>query len=386
MPICPFCSLHCADLQIVRDGQTVASLSPDCPKAQAGFAQAVQALAAAPLPDTLQEARRLVKSARRPLIVIGGAVSCAAQQQAAALARHLNAWVDTPASLGGCALPWASLEAGWPGCTLGELSARAKTVVLLDAPLQKEWPRFSSRFLGRPVDPPTQLNLLGHELHSSLANNIARTEITTLVKLRLCLRGETGETIPELQRAAGMMQNTSWGVIVFGPQVAAGGRMLANELTGLIEDLSHAKGSRWQALYLPGGSNWPGASQALSSETGFPCAVRFIAHQAQFSPSEYSAAILLERCAPDLALFVGEADWLSSSALNRLAGIPSIVLSSQPPAGEYSLWLPSALPGIDGEGYFLRADSLPAYLAPLLPSQRPSVELLLSEIIGEDWR
>ncbi len=387
---CPFCSLHCDDLEISLEEQNLTSLFPICPKGINGFSNALSSLASNKKDKSSENWKedwtrtiQLIKTAHHPLVIIGGGISYTAQRLAAALARQINAWADSPASLGGCALPWTAVEVGLTTCTLGELRANAEILILLDIHLEEDYPRFTNRIWRPGTQQPELLEINSHELFQITDQDPNEPLIKTLVHLRLCFSNFFTEPVIELCHTIGKMLDVSRGAIVFSSRLVSGGRMLTIELFGLLHKISVAHRCNWQALYLPGGSNWPGASQALSAESGYPCAVHFSPRQVKFSPIMYSATNLIEQNAPDLVIGVGDIGWLSTKALNRLRETPTIVINSVPLMENVGIWLPIALPGVDDKGIFLRADNVPVHLSPLIASQNPSAEYILQNIMEE---
>ena len=199
-----------------------------------------------------------------------------------------------------------------------------------------------------------------------------------------------GVPMAVLRDLAERMKGCQCGVFFFGLGLTQRGVGHANveALLRLTRDLNAH--TRFHARRMRVYGDVAGADTVLCWQTGYPFSVNLARGYPRYSPGEYSANDLLGRGEVDACLLVGSEgiEPLSAAAKEQLAKIPVIVLDypqADIPALEQPL-IPAvkfttAVYGIHCPGTAYRMDEIPIPLRPVLSSEYPSDDEVLSAIL-----
>jgi formylmethanofuran dehydrogenase subunit B len=414
---CTFCGCLCDDLVLTIAGGRIASARNACEMARerlvglsttAPPAGNVQDDAAA-----VDEAVRLLRAARAPVIVGLSASSNQTVGRAAALADRIGAVVQVggPASSARIA---AFQRGGLVSATLGDVKNRADVVVFWATdPLSthpRHWERYSvepkGRFIPEGRDGRT-IVVLDHERTATAERADVflqidpERELETLWVLRGLARGvsmsgsgmerATGRAASELENLIEMMKLARYGAWFSGPLAGRGPIALAEArhqaVAGLVRDLNTPT-SRFVALGMGEPGNAHGAEAVLAWQTGLTPSVDLGGGFPEALPGATSAVERLARGEADCVVVVGESaldDW-PGPARARLAETPWIFIGSpeSPHAQSATVALAAATAGLDEDGVVTRVDgvSLPirAVRQCTWPSQGERLAALLSKI------
>jgi formylmethanofuran dehydrogenase subunit B len=415
---CTVCGCVCDDLKLtVQDGRIVGTeracnLAEPWLLAQDARRPPVAEMAGCPVPleSAVGAAARILKGAKAPLIYGLSRSSTQGQRQAVALADALGANIDTTASL--CHAPsiMALQQVGESTCSLGEIRNRADLVVYWGSNPAVSHPRHMERYGAFPVGQFVPGGREGRTLvvvdiqptaTSEQADTFLQVEPGSDFDLLWTLRGLVqglafpdesigGVSMSVLRDLAQRMKICRCGVFFFGLGLTQRGVGHANveALLRLTRDLNAH--TRFHARRMRVYGDVAGADTVLCWQTGFPFSVNLARGYPRYSPGEYSANDLLARGEVDACLLVGSEgiEPLSAAAKEQLSRIPVIVLD-YPQADIPATQLPlvpavkftTAVYGIHRPGTAYRMDEIPIPLRPVLKSDYPSDDDVLSAIL-----
>lgn len=336
------------------------------------------------LDQALDEAARILKAARYPLVYGLRWATCEAQRLAVDLAEAIGACLDVDATPGERAFLLASRAVGVATCTLGEVRQRADLVVFWGGdPLEshpRHWGRYSVSARGRFVAGRRERTVVvvsSGPTKSAHAADLAVAvapgqDYEVLAMLRAAVKGiPIDQTIPApLTQLADRMRACRYGVLFLGDGLIGGddGLLNAEAALGLVNDLNQI--TRFRALPLGGPGNAVGAFEVLTWRTGAPFAISFAAGEPRWEPHEYSAAGLLARGEPDAVLLVcADMAGLPAAAREHLTRIPVVALDWRPSdiARQARVAVTVARPDLAG-GTAYRVDGVPLSLRGVLPA------------------
>ena len=400
---CTVCACVCDDLRVtVRDGRIV-DYQPFCSRIGDWFHQQNSAVPVAAtrsgaeiaLEQAVQEAASLLRTARSPLIYGLSRSSTEGQRAALALADRLGATIDTTASEGHAPSILALQQSGESTCSLGEIRNRADLVIYWGSdPLQSQ-PRHLERYTMRPgmLTPRGRADRTLVVIDSRQTQTSAEADLVLHVEpqqdfealwtLRGLLKGvepaagtRTGIPLDQLRDLADRMKTCRCGIIFFGYGLVLQpmGNHNVEALLQLVTELNEF--TRFYARRMRVAGDVSGADSVLCWQTGYPFSVSLSRGYPRYNPVEFSAADMLERGEPDVAVLVGSASLESfpPAALDHLKKIPTILLDHphSTVAFEPTLRITTAIYGIHRHGIAYRMDEVPIPLRPLLPSNHPS--------------
>lgn len=415
---CTVCGCVCDDLKLtVQDGRIVRTegacgLAEPWLLAQDSRRPPAAEIAGCPVPwkSAVAKAAEILRAAKAPLIYGLSRSSTQGQRQAVALADALGANIDTTASL--CHAPsiMALQQVGESTCSLGEIRNRADLVIYWGSNPTISHPRHMERYGAFPTG---QFVPGGREGRTLVVVDVQPTESSK--EADLFIQVEPGGDLDVLWTLRGLVQGLSFsdeaiagvpmavlkdlaermktchcGVFFFGLGLTQRGIGHANveALLRLVRDLNAH--TRFHARRMRVYGDVAGADTVLCWQTGFPFSVNLARGYPRFSPGEYSGNDLLGRGEVDACLLVGSEgiEPLSTAAKEQLAKIPVIVLDypqadipalTQPlfPAVKFT----TAVYGIHRPGTAYRMDEIPIPLRPVLKSDYPSDDDVLSAIL-----
>lgn len=437
---CTVCGCVCDDLKLtVEDGRIVRAdgaceLAEPWLLAQDSRRPAAAEIAGRPVSfeAAVAKSAEILKGAKAPLIYGLSRSSTQGQRQAVRLADALGANIDTTASL--CHAPsiMALQQVGESTCSLGEIRHRADLVIYWGSNPAVSHPRHMERYAAFP---PSQFVPGGREGRTLVVVDVQPTATSELADLfiqvepgsdfdflwtlRALVKGveppedfqncrmglqsrpkntrtgqeshpTSGQPMAVLRDLAERMKRCQCGVVFFGLGLTRKGIGHANveALLRLVRDLNAH--TRFHARRMRIYGDVAGADTVLCWQTGFPFSVNLARGYPRYSPGEYSANDLLARGEVDACLLVGSEgiEPLSAEAKQQLTKIPVIVLDY--PLADIPVLEPPLVPavkfttavyGIHRPGTAYRMDEIPIPLRPVLKSDYPSDDEVLSAIL-----
>lgn len=411
---CTACGCVCDDLQIQVQDNFVSLEGPECELARRWYHQQNLVLHPAAAIDggqvelqvALHRTIELLKSADNPLIYGLSRSSTAGQREAIRLADFIGANIDTTAST--CHAPsiMAIQMVGESTGTLGEVRHRADLVIYWGVDPIESHPRHMERYAVDPIGLFTPHGRGSRTLvvvdsrHTNVARQAdlfipvrADQQFEVITALRCLLRGEDlvgceklGADRASLDQLVELMKSCRCGVVFFGLRLVQEplGHLHAAALLKLVAELNSHSHFYARRMRIPG--DVTGADTVLCWQTGYPFSVNLARGYPRYNPGEFSAEELLERREVDSCLFVGSEGIreFSADAIAALDSIPTIVLDHAfaEPAIAPSVWITTAVYGVDLPGCAYRMDEVPIRLRQVRSSPYPSDDAILAEICG----
>lgn len=401
---CLACGCACDDIELMVSGGRVTKARNACVlgkpwllnEPMASSTVATMNGSPASLDSALDEAARLLRAARYPLVYGLRWATCEAQRAAVDLAERLGACLDVDATPGERAFALATRVAGVATCTLGEVRQRADLVVFWGGdPLEshpRHWGRYSVSARGRfvagrrdrtvaVIAPGPTKSARAADLAVSIAPG---QDYESLWILRALVRGVRIEPeVPApLEDLAERMRGCRYGVLFLGDGLIGGrdGLLNAETALALVNDLDRV--TRFRALPLGSAGNAIGAFEVLSWRTGAPLAISFACGPPRCEPLEFAAAGLLARGEADAALLVAaETAQLPEAARQHLMRIPLVALDWRPSemTSRARVAVAVARPDLGG-GTAYRVDGVSLPLRPVVSSPLPSLDAVLRQL------
>lgn len=325
---------------------------------------------------SLAEAGKMLRKARRLLVMGLGGVSTEAQRVAVAIADRLGGVADWTTAPSDAAAMIAMQTVGAVGATYGEAAQRADLVL----------------YWGMPEVPLPGFDRIGDaasrevlEVGGASFPLAAGADYEALHILRAILAGVevagvevAGADLALWKQLADKLTAANYVVIVPCPSLAKQGPATLASLTQLAQQL-HAT-TRVAVVTPPSDDNRLGAENVLTWQTGAPLAVDFAAGYPRYGPGEFDAATLLERAEADAVLLVDnrETARLSDAARKQLRSTPRVVLTggSSDETAEFLFETPSLKAA---RGTYYRGDGL----ALLLRGEDAIAETILKQLLEQ---
>jgi len=402
---CTRCACVCDDLTLTVQQNRIVATERACHLAEGWYLRQNTVPAPVALLDgqpcdlttAIDTAAEWLFRSQFPLIYGLSGSSTPGQRAAVALADELGATIDTTASEGHAPSLLALQQSGESTGSLGEIRHRSDLVIFWGADPESTHPRHLERYslfakgeqIPRGREDRT-LVVIDHrdfrnqtDPHADVVIKLKDQEdFAALWVLRLLVRGETptDEFTTQLPMAAlrdlaTRMRACRSGVIFFGYGLARQplGHRVVEALLRLVIDLNEH--TRFHARRLRMLGDVAGADNVLCWQTGYPFSVNLSRGYPRYSPGEFSAADVLARGEPDVALLVGSerVDHFPPAAFETLAKIPTILLDS--PLTELN-WTPRlrfnvATYGVHLPGTAYRMDDVPIPLRAPLTTDLP---------------
>lgn len=412
---CTRCACVCDDLTLtVRDNRIIEAKQA-CHLAQDWYLRqnsvdigsAILAGQPCELDHAIETAADWLSASKYPLIYGLSGSSTPGQRAAVALADLLGASIDTTASEGHAPSLLALQQTGESTGSLGEIRHRSDLVIFWGADPEATHPRHLERYslfakgeqIPRGREDRT-LVVIDHRQYRNQTDEQAdvviklkdHDDFAALWVLRLLVRGESPNPeltadlpMDQLRDLAHRMRTCRSGVVFFGYGLARQplGHRVVEALLRLVIDLNEH--TRFHARRLRMLGDVAGADNVLCWQTGYPFSVNLARGYPRYAPGEFSAADMLARGEPDVALLVGSerVNHFSKEALAYLATIPTILLDS--PLAE-NAWTPRlrinvATYGVHLPGTAYRMDDVPIPLRSALKTELPSDADVLQAMI-----
>ncbi|WP_457555157.1 formylmethanofuran dehydrogenase subunit B [Candidatus Pyrohabitans sp.] len=398
--ICSFCGTLCDDIEVVVEDNRIVDVKHACRIGTAKFLSSNELehrllkpmvrkngkLVETSLDEALDRAAGILKSAIKPLLYGWSSTSCEAQSAGIELAEELGGVIDATVTVCHGPSVLAVHDAGYPGCTLGEVKNRADLVIYWGSNPMHGHPRHLSRYSIFPRGYFRERGQSDRELvvvdvrktdTAKIANRFIKVNYGEDYELISALRkvvngGELREEsvagVPrkEIIELAEKMMNCQFGVLFFGmglTQSYGRHRNIDNAIC-LVRDLNvHTK---FVMQPMRGHYNVVGFSEVLGWQAGFPYAVDFGRGFAWYNPGETTANDVLQRGECDAALVIASdpVSHFPRKSVEHLAKIPLVAIDIHPtPTTQIAdVVIPSAIAGIEVEGTAYRMDSVPLRL------------------------
>lgn len=422
--VCPGCGCLCDDLSLTFHDGRIVSFEPRCTLGERWFrnhAVATQPITelngiATPYEAALRKAITLLEQADYPLIYGLSRSSTPGQRAAVALADRIGAAIDSTASM--CHGPsiMALQEVGEVTCTLGEVRNRSDLVIFWGCHPAVSHPRHAERYSvfakgrftpeGRGSRKIVMIGDADKVADWKLSPEGAEPDLIIPVppdgdfemvtQLRALLQGvQLGDVSPSLLHLMELIKNCRYGTVFFGLGLAGSrmwegskpqntGHIHVAALLKLVAELNAV--TRFTARRMRMQGDVSGADNVLLWQTGYPFAVDLSRGYPRYNPGEFSANELLERQDSDLCVIVGAETlpYFSESARDYLRKIPTIVIDYPNSPLEFTptVRFTTAVYGLHAAGTAYRMDNVPLSLRAMQPSQYPTDEEVLSELLA----
>jgi formylmethanofuran dehydrogenase subunit B len=383
---CPFCGIHCDDLEVGRTDGALQVRRNGCPKANPNFERQLPRAGPAVRgnPASLEEAIRaaadLIREARLPLF--GGlATDVDGMRAAMALADRAGGVVDHALS-GALAHNVTVLQtSGWITSTLTEARNRADLFIIVGSDVHRLHPRFFERVVCADesmfdtVPQKRTVVFLGQGLDTSGATGTRIGEVIALpcpldqvgevlAALRAVLRGTrlnvpeiAGVPLSEIEALAQRCRAASYGVMVWAPPglASAEADLTVQLVCDIVRDLNQTQ--RFAGLSLGGSEGAATASSVATWQSGFPLRTSYASGRPDYDPVRYAIPHLLAEGHGDvlvwLASFTTELPPPETDVPTIVLGTPGLPLP-RPPA----VFIPVGTPGLDHAGRIIRCDGV----------------------------
>ncbi len=410
--VCTFCGCLCDDINLTIEDNRIVKVEKACGNGRGlfeGYDPAPKRPkimgTEASYQEAVNEASRILKSARYPLIYGLSSTSSEAQRMTVQLAELIGASIDSTSSVCHGPTGLAMQAVGEPTCTLGEIKNRADLLIFWGCnPLvthSRHFARYSAMPKGRFVPE-------GRRDRKVVVVDVRRSETAksadmylqikqgcdfeVLLVLKALVMGRSldavevgGIPVKLLQQLAGEMKACRYGVIFFGMglTMTKGRDLNVRGVLSLVRELNDH--TRFSALPMRGHGNVTGADQVMSWLCGYPFAVNYSRGYPRYGPGEFTAVDLLCSGEADCMLVIASdpAAHFPAPAVRHMETIPVIAIDPMDSltAAKASVYFPTAMYGVDCEGTAYRMDGVALRLKAPLKRQRPSDEEVLQALI-----
>jgi formylmethanofuran dehydrogenase subunit B len=366
---CPFCSLHCFDLNLdIRNGNLV-SCAPGCPLAFREYAKSLKDLEVSQLSvpsieieQDILKAASWLNEASQPLVIISSSSSQEAACSTVKLAKKLDAILCTDRGQLTEALNTAMVSTGLISATLGEIETQ-KNLVFIGLEDDKI-PRFEESITSNQ-----EKNILRIEKHPSMDE---------IRQWRQEMNNSTGNPDKSASRWPDNAIDQIKGAILFGE------RGILDNTQEIIEFLLWVRQmdeqGTWYGTPIISDPNLNGITETFLSLIGFCDRIKFSNGNVKFNPYLYRPNELIKNKQVDCVLLVGGTTGIELIKDND-SNIHTIQINSCNQIKKNGIWLPSALPGLDDGGQMARLDNVLVSMKPLIQSNRLPVGKVLDNLV-----
>jgi formylmethanofuran dehydrogenase subunit B len=412
---CTYCSCVCDDIDLTVEGQRITVAERACELGERWFLQqrVVQRPAClihgqpATLAEGIEQAARILASAKYPLVYGLSNTTTEAQRMAVAIADWIGGNVDTTTSVDHGPSGVAFQGVGEVTCSLGEVRNRGDLLIFWGTDPAVSHPRHFSKY---SLQPKGLFVPRGRADRTCVVIDVQPTEsakdadVFIQIKpgsdfevawiLRALAAGipidadqvqaETGQPLSVWQDLIARMKQAKFGVLFYGKGVTLtrGKHVNTEAILALTRDMNRY--TRFTCRSNRGHGNVAGADNVLTWRTGYPFGVNLSRGYPRFNPGEYTAVEMLARQEPDAALIIASDPVANFPQPTRehLASIPYVALDPQESATTRSaaVAFTVATYGINVPGTVYRMDDVPIPLRPAFDSPFPSDLEILSGI------
>jgi len=404
---CPFCGLLCDDLRIAVVERAATVLANGCTKSRRLFSATPDA-DTAPLmngkPVALEvaasKAAAILREARQPVLISAG-TDVAGMRALLELAERTGGVVDHGAGDAMMRNLLVLQDSGWISTTLTEVRNRADLLIVAGTDISSRFPRFFERLFGEfdslfttgereicflgamPDDLPAPLKARARSVavEPERLGEVFGALRSLLAGKALIAKTVAGIATEALASLLVRMQRARYGVLTWAAaDLAFSHAELAIQSMCELVTALNASG-RFAVLPLGGTDGDLTAAQVTTWQTGFPLRVSFAGGKPAYDPLEHSAQRLLVRNEADAVVFVSALD---AAHAPPESDVPAIILGRPGTrAGNRSVFIPVATPGLHHAGHLFRTDNVVALgVRKLAESTLPSAALALHMILG----
>jgi formylmethanofuran dehydrogenase subunit B len=392
--ICPFCGCLCDDIEITVENNKVVNTKNSCAISRSKFIKndwgriIFPTINGEPAPyeKAIEEAVKILSSARRPLVYGLSKTDNEAIREAIHLTELVGGVIDSTTTVCHGASIIAMQNTGVATTTLGEVKNRADLIVFWGSNPAEAHPRHFQRYSVTPKGKYTPNGRSGRYIvvvdvretrSSKLADQFIRitpnSDFDVLQALRALVRGQKlsvgevgGVQINILEELVDRMKGTKVGCVFYGLGLnqSEGRHMNVDAMYSLVSELNHH--TKFACNPMRGCFNVTGANMVTTWQTGYPFAVDFSRGYPRYNPGEYTAVDLLAREEVDAALIMGSdpASTFPLEAARHLSKIPVVTLERKetPTSMISKVVIPVATSGIETDGTAYRMDYVPLKL------------------------
>ncbi|MHA2430053.1 MAG: formylmethanofuran dehydrogenase subunit B [Promethearchaeota archaeon] len=422
--ICSGCSLLCDDIMVKSDGIYIDEVFGACLKGKEKFDQITsqhrilspmirkgEKLLKASWDDALQEVADLIKKSKKPLIYGLSNSSCEAQLKGIELAKLINGFIDSNASICQGKVLDNAINSGITLTTITEIINKADLILLWGSNAAESIPRLLNKVLfsrgkfrmtGREIktliiiDPvkTASFNTMGVRDVALRITPGKDFELIKVLKEECCAadsipsEGVAGLDKDDMKRLLQHLSGAEYGVIFVGQGILTPQKNsnLITELLELVQMInSKQKRGRISLAMMGGHFNMTGFDHVALSMYGKNGALQF--KDNQISDTDDNIVSKIEKEDFDCSIFIGT-DPISHfpmSLSSKIAKKPIILIDNHNSATLQlaSIVLPTAITGIECSGLAYRLDHIPIELKKIInpPSKIPTDEEILNQII-----
>lgn len=402
--VCTGCGSLCDDIQVEIEENCIARIENACAKG-AAFLYALDnpkrrttclvRHKEVPLERAIEEAKRLLLEAKRPLIFGLDNSTLEAQAKAIRLARKLGAVIDDASSFSYGELIRGLLEGSLPSCSLSQIKDKADLLIYWGSNPLHSHPRHLSKFSYYSYTEYDEAGWVPKVMMACV--EVRDTELSSICKpvFKLAPEGD-GEFIREIlsviKGGEGAEEAKAFWELIKDSQVCVifCGKGLIYSVNGnfdlfneMVERLS--QGTKVSVIPMIDEINMLGFNKSLREETSYINQVSFdggIIHSAEFSFLEQ-----VRRGLPDCVLIAGSDPFstLPQSLSRKLASTKIICLGSliTPTTDAAEVVIATAAPGLESSGKVTRMDGEESDLFKVKKSTYPSEEEVIERLFGE---
>jgi formylmethanofuran dehydrogenase subunit B len=392
--ICPFCGCLCDDIEITVEENKVVKTKNSCAISNSKFMKNDWGRIISPTIDgkpvpyekAIEEATKILSSAKRPLIYGLSKTDNEAIREAVHLSELVGGVIDSTTTVCHGTSIIAMQNTGVSTTTMGEVKNRADLIVFWGSNPAEAHPRHFQRYSVTPKGMYTPNGRKGRFIvvvdvretrSSKMADQFIRinpnSDFDILQALRALVRGQKlsaeevgGVRINILEELAERMKSAKVGCVFYGLGLnqSESRHMNVDALYSLVSDLNHH--TKFVTEPMRGCFNVTGANMVTTWQTGYPFAVDFSRGYPRYNPGEYTAVDLLARKEVDAALIMGSdpASTFPLAASRYLSKIPVVTLERKetPTSMLSKVVIPVATSGIETSGTAYRMDQVPLKL------------------------
>ncbi|NKB36785.1 MAG: formylmethanofuran dehydrogenase [Gammaproteobacteria bacterium] len=383
---CPFCSLHCDDLEVRNSAGKLIVEKNACSIATSQYEK--PGILSTPmifgekttLDKALAKAASILKNSNQPLFT-GSASDVNGCRSLMALADKSGAIVDHLHGDSMVSNLRILQNKGWITTTLTEIKNRADLLIFIGTDASSRYPRFFERLVW---DQPSLAGLkknkrhityIGDDLDIEQGKNPNGNKPTlikpnresineTLSILRALLKGTKieenlidSQTLTRLRKLVDLIRAANYGVLIWDPAEfsSTDGELSVQIISDLLRELNQKQ--RFAGLSLGGSDGGTTFNSVCTWQSGFPLRVNFSEKRPVHDMFAYSTKNLLNRAHVDSLLWLNNFD--TSLSVPRTK-IPRIMISraTRKISENIDVYIPIATPGLEHKGNLMRMDGV----------------------------
>ncbi len=405
MAVCTGCSLLCDDIELTFKDGKISQAKNLCRKGHGHF-QSLYTERTSPkidgqevsLDQAIKKASEILQQAKHPLLYGWSTSALDAQSTGIGLAKKLGAIINGTSSFCQGLVMERILSGQFPTCTLDDVRNFADVSVFWSSDPSNSHPRLLSRFAYYPRGSKRQKSY--EEERSCLVVDVRKSATTKLcsnyfqippggdAQFISSIMAVMDGKIPKfgdkkrMSELGTSLRKAEFGIIFPGEAMISSLHDRMELLESFIAKFNEA--SEFKAILMVEHCNTRGFCQLLREEAGFVNGVSFQGGQMAHSPENMVMAAA-KSC--DAGLIVGS-DPLSSQPLGTARSLAKMPLIAIDPhrsltTDAATVVIPSAIYGLEAGGSAMRMDGIKIDFEPVVKSDLPSDQEILSRIKEE---